>query len=183
MAKYGLNKVTLIGNLGADPEIKYLDQGIPFANIRIACTESFRDRNGGNRDHTEWVNVTVWRGQAEVVGKFCRKGSTVCVEGRLRTRSWQTPEGETRYRTEVEATRVILLDGRPQQQPFNQPVAQSQPTQQMGYPQQQPNTQVPPTQPPAHTGYQQQPPATNHPSQPNTQIPNQHLAKEEDLPF
>ena len=93
MAKYGLNQVTLIGNLGRDPELKYLDQGIALANLWIACTDRVRDKAGNYTDRTEWVSVNLWRGQAEIAGKYCRKGSTVCIEGRLVTRSWETPPG------------------------------------------------------------------------------------------
>lgn len=112
MAKYGLNKVTLIGNLGADPELRYLDQGIALVNFSLACTERSRDKDGNYIDRTDWVDVNLWRGQAEVVGKYCRKGSTLYVEGRLITRSWETQEGEKRYKTEVQGQRVILLDSR-----------------------------------------------------------------------
>ncbi|MEZ4827983.1 MAG: single-stranded DNA-binding protein [Bacteroidia bacterium] len=113
MAKYGLNQVTLIGNLGRDPEVKYLDQGIAFTNLWLACTESYRDKNGNNVDRTEWISVNLWRSQAEIAAKYCRKGSTICVEGRLTTRTWDTPQGEKRSKTEVEGRRIILLDSRP----------------------------------------------------------------------
>ncbi len=113
MAKYGLNQVTLIGNLGRDPEVKYLDQGIALANLWLACTERTRDKDGNQVDRTEWVSVNLWRAQAEIVGKYCRRGSTICVEGRLTTRSWETPQGEKRSKTEVEGTRVVLLDPPP----------------------------------------------------------------------
>lgn len=129
MAKYGLNQVTLIGNLGRDPEVKYLDQGIAFSNLWIACTESYRDKSGNNVDRTEWVSVNLWRSQAEIAAKYCRKGSTVCIEGRLTTRSWETPQGEKRSRTEVEGRRLILLDSRPpsaDQTAFSSPVSQTQ---------------------------------------------------------
>jgi single-strand DNA-binding protein len=113
MAKYGLNQVTLIGSLGRDPEIKYLDQGIALANLWLACTERVRGKDGNYTDRTEWVSVNLWRSQAELVGKYCRRGSTVCIEGRLTTRSWETQQGEKRSKTEVEGSRVILLDAPP----------------------------------------------------------------------
>ncbi|MEM6803983.1 MAG: single-stranded DNA-binding protein [Bacteroidota bacterium] len=113
MAKYGLNKVTLIGNLGRDPELKYLDQGVALTNLWMACTESYRDKNGQNVDRTEWVSVNLWRSQAEIAAKYTRKGSTVCIEGRLTSRSWETPQGEKRRVMEVEGRRIILLDSRP----------------------------------------------------------------------
>mgnify|MGYP000444682501 CR=1 FL=1 len=113
MAKYGLNRVTLIGNLGQDPELRYLDQGIPLVSISLACTERSRSRDGNYVDRTEWFNVNIWRGQAETVSKYCRKGSTLYVEGRLRNQSWETPQGEKRRRLDIDATKVILLDSRP----------------------------------------------------------------------
>ncbi|MEL7532360.1 MAG: single-stranded DNA-binding protein [Bacteroidota bacterium] len=114
MAKYGLNQVTLIGNLGRDPDLRYTDKGVAVCNIALACTESYRDSNGNNVDRTNWINVVFWRAQAEILGKYCRKGSTICVEGRITTRSYTTAENETRYVTEVEGRKLILLDGRPQ---------------------------------------------------------------------
>ncbi|MEM6345902.1 MAG: single-stranded DNA-binding protein [Bacteroidota bacterium] len=114
MAKYGLNQVTLIGNLGRDPELKYTDKGVAVCSISLACTESYRDANGNNVDRTNWINVVLWRSQAEILGKYCRKGSTVCIEGRITTRSYTTAENETRYVTEVEGRKLILLDSRPQ---------------------------------------------------------------------
>ena len=122
MSKYGLNQVTLIGNLGKDPELKYLDQGIAYTNLSLACTENYRDKNGQNVDQTVWVSVVLWRSQAEIAAKYCRKGSTVCVHGRLITRSWETPQGEKRSKTEVEGRRLILLDNKPVHNPLATPV-------------------------------------------------------------
>ncbi|MEL6673430.1 MAG: single-stranded DNA-binding protein [Bacteroidota bacterium] len=122
-----MNRVTLIGNLGRDPELKYLDQGIAVTNLWMACTESYRDKNGNNVDRTEWISVNLWRSQAEIAAKYCRRGSTVCIEGRITSRSWETPQGEKRRVTEVEGRRIILLDSRPadpSQQPTGVPVAQ-----------------------------------------------------------
>ncbi|GAB4419521.1 MAG: hypothetical protein OHK0039_32030 [Bacteroidia bacterium] len=115
MAKYGLNHVTLIGNLGKDPELKYLDQGIAYTSLWIACTDRVRDKDGNYRDRTEWVSVVLWRAQAETAARYCRRGSTVCIEGRLRTQTWETPTGEKRSRTEVEGSRLVLLDSRTQE--------------------------------------------------------------------
>lgn len=119
MAKYGLNRVELIGNLGADPEVKYTDQGVMYATINMACTERSRDRDGNNVDRTEWVRVTLWRGNADVASKYLRKGSTIFVEGRLRNSSWETPQGEKRSRIDVEGNRLIMLDSRPAQSTFS----------------------------------------------------------------
>ncbi|RMG56363.1 MAG: single-stranded DNA-binding protein [Bacteroidetes bacterium] len=144
MAKYGLNKVTLIGNLGADPELKYLDQGIAYTQLRLACTDRYRGKDGNYQNRTEWVNVTLWRGNAEVVGKYCRKGSTLCIEGRLRNHSWETPEGERRSRMEVEGSQVILLDS-PSEHPPVRPIAQPTTTLQSPPPSQ-PDQPVAPSQ-------------------------------------
>lgn len=116
MGKYGVNKVTIVGNLGKDPEVKYLDQGVALANLRIACTERFRTKDGTYTDRTEWISVTLWRAQAEIAGKYLRKGSSVYIEGRLITRSWETEDGQKRSRTEVEGTRLLLLDKAPPSQ-------------------------------------------------------------------
>lgn len=131
MGKYGLNKVELIGNLGQDPEVRYTDKGVMYANISLACTERFRDKEGNYVDRTEWVRVTLWRGQADIASKFLRKGSTVFVEGRLRNSSWETPQGEKRSRIDIEAVKMILLDSRPpqagvQQPPMHTPINQNQ---------------------------------------------------------
>ncbi len=127
MAKYGLNRVTLIGNLGQDPEIRYTDQGVAYTQISLACTEASRDKEGNYIDRTEWVRVTLWRGQADIAAKYLRKGSTVYIDGRLRTSSWETPQGEKRSRTDVEGTRLILLDSRNPQAgaPIGQPPMQT----------------------------------------------------------
>jgi len=116
MAKYGLNRVELIGNLGQDPEVRHTDKGVMYATMNLACTERFRDREGNYTDRTEWVRVTLWRGQAEIASRYLRKGSTVFVEGRLRNSSWETPQGEKRSRVDIEGIRLLLLDGRPPQQ-------------------------------------------------------------------
>jgi len=113
MAKYGLNKVSLIGNLGADPETGQTQQGVMYARLRLALNERFRNREGTYTDRTEWVDVTIWRAQAEIAQKYLRKGNSVYIEGRLRNNSWTTPEGENRSRLEIEGSRMILLDPPP----------------------------------------------------------------------
>ena len=108
---YSVNKVTLLGNLGADPEIRHLPSGIPVANFRMATTESYKDKTTGEkREQTEWHNVVAWRGLAEITEKYVKKGSKVYVEGRLRTRQWQDKDGVQRYTTEIQADQMILLD-------------------------------------------------------------------------
>ncbi|MBL7964429.1 MAG: single-stranded DNA-binding protein [Flavobacteriales bacterium] len=107
----GVNKVILIGNLGADPEVRHLQNGASVANFRLATSETYKDKTTGERrEQTEWHNVVAWRGLAEISEKYLRKGSKVYVEGKLRTRQWQDKDGNTRYTTEVVADEMTLLD-------------------------------------------------------------------------
>lgn len=109
----GINKVILIGNLGKDPEVRHLENGAAVANFPIATTESYKDRNGNRQDQTEWHNIVLWRGLAEIAEKYLRKGSQVYIEGKLRSRSWEDKEGNTRYITEVVGDNMTMLGGRP----------------------------------------------------------------------
>ena len=107
-----LNKVTLIGNLGRDPEIKTFDNGGKVANIAIATTEKWRDKTSGeNREATEWHNVSFSGPLADVVAKYLKKGSSVYIEGSLRTRKWTDKNGENRYATEIRANSMQMLGG------------------------------------------------------------------------
>ncbi|QMW05918.1 single-stranded DNA-binding protein [Spirosoma foliorum] len=108
----GLNKVTLIGNLGKDPEIQQLEGNISVAKFSMATTETFKDDKGQSQSTTEWHNVVLWRGLAEVAHKYLQKGSSVFVEGKLKTRQYDDKEGKTRYITEIIADQLILLDKR-----------------------------------------------------------------------
>lgn len=125
MAKYGLNRLTLIGTLGKDPDFKFLDQGIAFASLWLAINERIPGKDGQFQDRTEWVSVNLWRQNAENASKYCRKGNTVCIEGRVRARSITNPDGTKRSVMEVEGSRLILLD-RPNEPTgaLAQPVAQ-----------------------------------------------------------
>ena len=105
-----LNKVMLIGRLGADPEVRNTQSGVPVATLRIATDESFTDRNGNRTERTEWHRVVVFQRQAETCGQYLRKGSLVYVEGRITTRKWQGQDGQDHYSTEIRADRVIFLD-------------------------------------------------------------------------
>lgn len=108
-----VNKVILVGNLGADPETRYLPNGDAVANVRLATTESWKDKSSGEkREVTEWHRVVFYRKLAEIVGQYLKKGSAVYVEGRIRTRKWQDKEGQERYTTEIEATEMQMLGGR-----------------------------------------------------------------------
>ena len=108
-----VNRVTLIGNLGADPETRYMPNGDAVANIRLATTESWKDKaSGEKREITEWHRVVFYRKLAEIAGQYLKKGSSVYIEGRIRTRKWQDKEGQERYTTEIEATEMQMLGGR-----------------------------------------------------------------------
>ena len=108
-----VNKVILVGNLGADPETRYMPNGDAVANIRLATTESWKDKSSGEKKEiTEWHRVVFYRKLAEIVGQYLKKGSSVYIEGRIRTRKWQDKEGQERYTTEIEATEMQMLGGR-----------------------------------------------------------------------
>ena len=108
-----VNKVILIGNLGRDPETRYLPSGDAVTNISIATTEKWRDKGGEQQEHTEWHRVAFFGKTAEIAGEYLKKGSPVYVEGRIRTRKWQDKEsGQDRYSTEIVADRMQLLGGR-----------------------------------------------------------------------
>ena len=107
-----LNKVILIGNLGADPEVRYTASGSTVANFRIATSEQWNDRNGERQERTEWHRIVVWGRQAETCGEYLRKGRSVYVEGRIQTREWEDKDGNRRWTTEINADRVLFLGGR-----------------------------------------------------------------------
>ena len=108
-----VNKVILLGNLGADPEVRYMTNGDAVANIRLATTESWKDKNTGEKKEiTEWHRVVFYRRLAEIVEKYLKKGSAVYIEGRIRTRKWLDKEGQERYTTEIEANEMQMLGGR-----------------------------------------------------------------------
>ena len=105
-----VNKVILIGNLGKDPEVRHLESGVGVANFSIATSETYKDRNSGERvSQTEWHNVVLWRGLADIAEKYLKKGDKIYVEGKLRTRSWQDQQGNNRYTTEVIADNMTML--------------------------------------------------------------------------
>lgn len=109
----GVNKVILIGNLGVDPDIRYTPQGTAIANISVATSNSWKDRQSGERqERTEWHRVCFFNRLAEIVGEYLAKGSKVYVEGSLRTRKWQGQDGQDRYTTEIVAKEMQMLDGR-----------------------------------------------------------------------
>ena len=109
----GINKVILVGNLGADPETRYTASGAAITNITIATSESWRDKQTGeNQERTEWHRVVFFNRLAEIAGEYLRKGRQVYVEGSLRTRKWQGQDGQDRYTTEIVASETQMLGGR-----------------------------------------------------------------------
>ncbi len=150
----GINKVILVGNIGGDPETRYMPNGGAVTNITLATSDSWKDKNTGQmNERTEWHRIVFFNRLAEIAGEYLRKGSKVYVEGALRTRKWQGQDGQDRYTTEIVASEMQMLDGRNgggdnmgggyQQQPQQQ----SAPRQQA--PQQTPQQQAPQQQPPA----------------------------------
>ena len=166
-----LNKVMLIGNVGNDPEVRYLESNpqnpaanAKVASFRLATTERYRDRSGELRENTEWHSIVVWRNNADVVEKYVHKGSQLYIEGKLRTRQWTDQTGNKRYTTEVVADSLQLLGKRPdsqgeggaQQGGYQGGYAQQQPVQPQPV-QPQPQPQAPVSNVPA--GFQPSAPA------------------------
>jgi single-strand DNA-binding protein len=127
----------LIGNLGADPEVRNTPSGAQVANFRVACTENWKDASGQRQERTEWVTIVAWKGLADIAQKYLRKGSKVYVEGKLQTRQWEDKNGGgKRYATEVLCDNFIMLDGKrdagtqedfSQDQPSGRPATASRP--------------------------------------------------------
>lgn len=118
-----LNKVILIGNVGADPEVRTLESGVKVATLRLATTERGKDKDGNVTSHTEWHNVVLWRALADVADRYVRKGTQLYVEGRLRTREWSTREGEKRYSVEIMCDDMKMI-GRKESAPAQAPAPQ-----------------------------------------------------------
>ena len=112
----GSNKVILIGNVGKDPDVRYLEGNVPVCRFPLATSESYRNRSGENVTQTEWHNIVLWRGLAEIAQKFVKKGTPLYIEGRISTRSFDDKDGNKRYVTEIVASNIILLGRKPDQQ-------------------------------------------------------------------
>ena len=108
----GVNKVILVGNLGKNPEVKYLDSGVAVANFSLATTENYKNKEGERVSQTEWHNIVLWRGLAEVAEEWLKKGSSVYIEGKIKTRKWEDKDGNTRYNTEILADNMTMLGGK-----------------------------------------------------------------------
>ncbi|HBA00134.1 single-stranded DNA-binding protein [Halomonas sp. CnH100-B] len=170
----GINKVILIGNLGQDPEVRFTPSGTAVANLNLATSDTWMDRQSGQRqERTEWHRVVLFNKTAEIAQQYLKKGSKVYIEGRLQTRKWQDQNGQDRYSTEIVANDMQMLDGRSGDY-------QGGGAPQGGYAQQAPAQQAPPQQhygqqPPQQGGYPSQgAPQRNAPApQPQQPAPNQ----------
>lgn len=121
----GINKVIIVGNLGNDPEIRTMPNGEQVANITVATSESWTDKNTGERkEQVEWHRIVLYRRLAEIAGQYLHKGSQVYIEGRLKTRKWQDNNGQDRYSTEIQCDNLQMLGGRNQDAAQNQPPKQ-----------------------------------------------------------
>ena len=109
----GVNKVILVGNLGRDPEVQNFDNGVKKASFSLATTETFRNKEGGKTDHTEWHNIVLWRGLAEVAERFLKKGSSVYIEGKIRRREYEDENKQKRYIYEIIVDNMTMLGGGP----------------------------------------------------------------------
>ena len=169
-----LNKVMLIGNVGRDPEVRYLDGNsgnAKVATFTLATTERYRDRNGETRENTEWHNIVAWRGNADVAERFIRKGTQLYIEGRIRTRSWDDQNGNKRYTTEIIVDNLQLL-GKKSDNPGGQQGGYQAPAQQPQYGQQAYSQ-------PAQPAYNPQP-AVQQPAAPQNVVNDM---PDDDLPF
>ncbi|HAT8492619.1 TPA: single-stranded DNA-binding protein [Vibrio vulnificus] len=179
MASRGINKVILVGNLGNDPEIRYMPSGGAVANITVATSETWRDKATGEpREKTEWHRVTLYGKLAEVAGEYLRKGSQVYIEGQLQTRKWQDQNGQDRYSTEVVVqgyNGIMQMLGGRQQQGGAPAMGGASQQQQGGWGQ--------PQQPSAQPSYQKQAPAQQQPMQSQPQYNEPPMDFDDDIPF
>lgn len=112
-----VNKVIILGNVGKDPETRYLPNGEAVTNLSIATTESWKDKSGEKKEQTEWHRVSLFKRLAEIAAEYVKKGNPVYIEGRIQTRKWQDKEGQDRYSTEIVADKIQLLGGRQSETP------------------------------------------------------------------
>ena len=149
----GVNKVILVGNLGSDPEVKHLEGDKVVANVSLATTESYKDRNGNRIDNTEWHDLELWDGLAKIAESYLKKGSKIYVEGKIKTDTWQDEQGNNRRKVRIRVLNLTMLDSR----------------------------QDGGGSPPQSGGYQQSQPQ-NRPMQPASSAP-EPLQEDDDLPF
>ena len=111
MSRGSVNKVILVGNLGADPDVRFTASGTQVAHFNLATSESWQDKNGERQERTEWHRIVLWRRLAEIAAQYIKKGNKVYIEGKLQTRSWDDSNGQKRYTTEIVAQTLEMLDG------------------------------------------------------------------------
>ena len=183
MAQRGVNKVILVGNLGQDPEIRYMQNGKAVANLSMATSETWKDQQGQQQEKTEWHRVIAFDKLAEIIGEYTKKGSKIYCEGKLQTRKWTDQQGVERYSTEVVISEMQMLDSKPQGQQQAQqggwgqqaPQRQQQaPINQQSAPQQQYNHNQPPS---AQQGTPAQQPQQQQPQH------NGQMTYPDDIPF
>jgi len=109
---YGVNKVTLIGRVGKDPETKFLENGVAVTTFSLATSESYKNKTGEKVTNTEWHNIVLWRGLAEVASKYVKKGSSLYIEGKITTRSWEDKDGNKRSSTDIIGNNMVMLDSK-----------------------------------------------------------------------
>lgn len=190
MGRKGVNKVILVGNLGNDPEVKYMPNGSAVANLSIATSESWKDQQGQLQERTEWHRLVAYRKTAEIIGEYCRKGSQIYVEGKLQTRKWQDQSGNDRYTTEVVVLDMQMLGGRSnnndnqggQQQGGQYGGPQNNAPQQQGGQYGGPQNNAPQQNAPQQTGGFQGRPNNNQSGQPNDPS-DPSITFDDDIPF
>jgi single-strand DNA-binding protein len=124
----GVNKVILVGNLGADPEVKYLDGDNVVANLRLATTESYKDRSGNRVEQTEWHDLELWGQQAKIAEQYLKKGSQIFVEGKIKSDTWQDEQGQNRKKVRIRVLSFTMLGGRPEGATSSPGMAPAQPS-------------------------------------------------------
>jgi single-strand DNA-binding protein len=165
MASRGVNKVILVGNLGKDPEVRFMPNGNAVANFTIATSESWKDQQGQPQEKTEWHNIVMYKRLAEIAGEYLKKGSKVYLEGKLQTSKWQDQtSGQDRYKTEINAMEMQMLDSKPDGNNASRPAQQK--------PQQAPQGQAPQQRP-------QQAPQQNRPAPQQAQRPQQNQGQQQ----
>ncbi len=117
----GVNKVILIGNLGKDPEVRYLESGSVVTNVTLATTESYKDKNGNRVDNTEWHDLEMWDGLAKIAEQYLKKGSSIYVEGKIKSDTWQDEQGNNRKRMKIRVLNMTMLGGRSEGTNENRP--------------------------------------------------------------
>jgi len=188
MASRGINKVIIVGNLGQDPEVRFMPNGTAVANFTVATGETWKDKQTGEqKEKTEWHRIVIYQRLAEIAGEYLKKGSKVYLEGRLHTRKWQNQQGQDQYTTEIIVSDMQMLDSRPQGQaaPQQGGYQQNAPAQQQGsYQKPAPQAQYQNQgYAPAQGGYQQKPAQSNYQQGEKLNPQASGIDFDDDIPF